>query len=303
MDLRSIEYFVRIAELGSLTRAASRLNIAQPALSRHVQRLEDELGVPLFTRAKRGVRLTEAGRLLYENSTRILRDIERTRDEVKTLAAAPSGKVVLGILPTLGPVLVPDLIARTRNDLPRLTLKVMEGFSVSLQEWLLAGHLDLAVINDPLPSRVLSCVPLASEEMVLVTAPGARDRDRPLSAAELAETSLIMTDGLRVICERLLAPHGIALRVETEMNAIETIRLMARKGLGATIMPYAVVKPECDAGVIAAHRLVVGGLRRNLVIATPAMRHLSSGSQAVIELLREQIVAVEQAGGLALDPR
>src|SRR6185437_11564849 len=83
MELRSLHYFVRIAELGSITRAAAHLHLAQPALTRHVQRLEEELGVALFTRANRGVRLTEAGQKLLDSATRILRDVERTGDEIR----------------------------------------------------------------------------------------------------------------------------------------------------------------------------------------------------------------------------
>ena len=109
MELRSLHYFVRVAELGSITRAAAHLHLAQPALTRHVQRLEEELGVALFTRANRGVRLTEAGEKLLDSAVRILRDIERTGDEIRTQDAHPSGRIILGITPTLCPVLVPEL--------------------------------------------------------------------------------------------------------------------------------------------------------------------------------------------------
>src|SRR3954454_24298678 len=118
MELRSLAYFVRVAELGSITRAASHLHLAQPALTRHVQRLEEELGVALFTRANRGVRLTEAGQKLLDGATRILRDVERTGDEIRAHDAHPSGKIVLGVTPTLCPVLMPELFARMRRDYP-----------------------------------------------------------------------------------------------------------------------------------------------------------------------------------------
>ena len=119
MELRSLHYFVRVAELGSITRAAAHLHLAQPALTRHVQRLEEELGVALFTRANRGVRLTEAGEKLLDSATRILRDIERTGDEIRAQDAHPSGRIILGITPTLCPILVPELFARMRRDFPR----------------------------------------------------------------------------------------------------------------------------------------------------------------------------------------
>src|SRR5581483_11772453 len=113
---------VRVAELGSITRAASHLHLAQPALTRHVQRLEEELGVALFTRANRGVRLTEAGEKLLDSATRILREVERTGDEIRAQDAHPSGRIILGITPTLCPVLVPELFHRIRAEYPRVDL-------------------------------------------------------------------------------------------------------------------------------------------------------------------------------------
>src|SRR5882762_2530282 len=127
MELRSLGYFVRIAELGSITRAAAHLRLAQPALTRHVQRLEEELGVALFTRANRGVRLTEAGQKLLESAERILRDVERTGDEIRAHKAHPSGKIVLAVTPTLCPVVVPELFARMTQQYPMVELKVVHA--------------------------------------------------------------------------------------------------------------------------------------------------------------------------------
>src|SRR5579864_4608031 len=123
MELRSLGYFVRIAELGSITRAAAHLHVAQPALTRHVQRLEDELAVRLFTRANRGVKLTEAGQRLYDSACCILRDVERAGDEIRAHTAHPSGKIVLAVTPTLCPVVVPELFARMRRQYPMIELK------------------------------------------------------------------------------------------------------------------------------------------------------------------------------------
>ena len=174
MELRSLNYFVRIAELGSITRAAAHLHVAQPALTRQVQRLEDELNVALFTRANRGVRLTEAGQKLLEGATRILRDIERTGDEIRAQDAHPSGKIVLGVVHTLCPVLVPDLFARVRRDYPMIELKVMHASLVRLEEFVLDGQVDLALLSELSRSRLIVSTRLAYEEMVLVTRPGVR---------------------------------------------------------------------------------------------------------------------------------
>src|SRR5205823_5076622 len=132
MELRSLHYFVRIAELGSITRAAAHLHVAQPALTRHVQRLEQELNVALFTRANRGVRLTEAGQKLLDGAARILRDLERTGDEIRAQDAHPSGKIILGITPTLCPVLVPELFGRMQRDYPAMDA-LLAGLGIELK--------------------------------------------------------------------------------------------------------------------------------------------------------------------------
>src|SRR3954469_3193390 len=174
MELRGLFYFVRIAELGSMTSAASHLRVAQPALTRQVQRLEDELGVALFTRVNRGVRLTEAGEKLRESASRILRDVERTGDEIRAHDAHPSGKIVLGVTPTMCPVLVPELFAWMRLHYPMIDLKVAHAGMVRLEEMLMDGRVDLALMSELSRNRLIVSSALAEEEMVLVTRPGAR---------------------------------------------------------------------------------------------------------------------------------
>ena len=174
MELRSLHYFVRIAELGSITRASAHLQIAQPALTRHIQRLEDELDAALFTRANRGVKLTEAGQKLLDSAQRILRDIERAGDEIRAHKAHPSGKIILGVTPPLCPVVVPELFAHMREHYPLVELKVVHAGSARLEEFIVAGLVDLALMAEISRSRLIALTRLAEEEMVLVTRPGAR---------------------------------------------------------------------------------------------------------------------------------
>ena len=254
MELRSLHYFVRIAELGSITRASAHLQIAQPALTRHIQRLEDEVDAALFTRANRGVRLTEAGQKLLDSAQRILRDVERAGDEIRAHKAHPSGKIILGVSPTLCPVVVPELFARMRGDYPLIELKVVHAGTVRLEEFIVAGLVDLALMAEISRSRLIASTRLAEEEMVLVTRPGARPSG-VVSAEELNRTPLILGDGLRAALEVLLAGRGIALQVDTELNDHETIRLMVQQGVGASILPHSSVCRECARGVAQAHRI------------------------------------------------
>src|SRR5580693_4823544 len=299
MELRSLHYFVRIAELGSITRAASHLHVAQPALTRHVQRLEEELDVVLFTRANRGVRLTEAGQKLLEGAARILRDIERTGDEIRAQDAHPSGKIILGITPTLCPVLVPDLFARMRRDYPMIELKVIHAGMVRLEEFVIDGRVDIALLSELSRSRLVVSTRLAEEEMVLVTRPGARPSG-VVEADELRATPLILGDGLRAAMDALLAGLGIELTVDTELNDHETIRLMVQQGAGAAVLPLSSVSKECARGLLAAHRITETGIYRTLALGVRAGRNASPAREAAARTLRAMIDEMDDEGRLAV---
>jgi LysR family nitrogen assimilation transcriptional regulator len=299
MELRSLHYFVRIAELGSITRAAAHLHVAQPALTRHVQRLEDELNVALFTRANRGVRLTEAGQKLLDGATRILRDIERTGDEIRAQDAHPSGKIVLGITPTLCPVLVPDLFARMRRDYPMIELKVMHAGMVRLEEFVIDGRVDIALLSELSRSRLVQSTRLAEEEMVLVTRPGAR-APGIVGGDELRRTPLILGDGLRAAMDGLLAGHEIELNVQTELNDHETIRLMVAQGAGAAVLPLSSVSRETARGPLEAHRITETGVFRTLALGVRASRNASLAREAIARTIRAMVEEMADDGRLTL---
>jgi LysR family nitrogen assimilation transcriptional regulator len=299
MELRSLHYFVRIAELGSITRAAAHLHVAQPALTRHIQRLEDELAVVLFTRANRGVRLTEAGQKLLDGASRILRDIERTGDEIRAQDAHPSGKIVLGITPTLCPVLVPGLFARMRRDYRMIELKVMHAGMVRLEEFIIDGRADIALLSELSRNRLISSTRLGAEEMVLVTRPGARPPG-PVGAAELRRTPLILGDGLRAAMDALLAGLGIELRVEIEINDHETMLLMVQQGVGASILPYSSVTKDSLRGLLEAHRITADGIFRTLALGVRASRSASQAREAVARTIAEAVAELDADGRLSL---
>jgi LysR family nitrogen assimilation transcriptional regulator len=299
MELRSLHYFVRIAELGSITRASAHLQIAQPALTRHVQRLEEELDTSLFTRANRGVRLTETGQKLLESAQRILRDVERAGDEIRAHKAHPSGKIILGVTPTQCPVVVPEVFARMRRCYPKVELKVVHAGMVRLEEFVIDGRVDIALLSEMSKSRLIVSTRLAEEEMVLVTKPGARPRE-VVSPHELSRTPLILGDGLRAAMETLLAGLGVELQVETELNDHETIRLMVQQGVGASILPHSSVYRECARGLAEAHRITHGGVFRTLALGVAGSRGASAARQAVAEIVTQVLRDIEAEGRLRL---
>jgi len=201
---------------------------------------------------------------------------------------------------TLCPVVVPELFARMRRHYPMIELKVVHAGMVRLEEFIVDGRVDLALLSEMSKSRLILSTRLAEEEMVLVTRPGARPQEI-VSPDELSRTPLILGDGLRAAMETLLAGCGVELEVETELNDHETIRLMVQQGVGASILPHSSVCRECVRGLAEAHRITVNGVFRTLALGVAANRGASSAREAVAEVVAQVLEDIETEGRLRLD--
>lgn len=290
MDLRSIRYFVQIAELGSITRASEHLGIAQPALSRHVKSVEDELGTQLLVRLPRGVRLTSAGLQFLEHGRRIVRELGRAHEELRTSSEVPRGRVTLGLSPTTGPMLLPGVLERVRRQCPQVALKVVEGFSTQLYDGLLTGRVDLAVLTSPAASRALRLLPLLSEPIVVLAPPQLRGSRRFYTLPELSKTPVVTTEAIRTIVDEQLARYGARLNVEAEVDAVEAIRRLLLRGIGPAVMPLSTFHDDIRDGRIAAFQIADANVHRMLMLGLQAERKLPA---AVEELT--QIVAAEMS--------
>ena len=296
MELRSIQYFLQIADEGSITRTARKIGVAQPALTRHVQQLEAELGTQLLLRLPRGVRLTTAGRDFLEHARRIVLEVARAKEHVHGTDATPSGRVVFGTSPTLAPLMLPGCIARARQQCPMIALQVMEGFSPQLLDALLTGRLDVAVMTNPPRSRALSLTPLISEPLVVLSPPGERGTARPLSLAELSRTPVIVTVGMRTVIEEQLASFGAQLRVEATVDSVEAIRRLVLAGIGTTLMPVSAFHAEIAAGSVVACTIEGANLHRILVLARPIAPTRSAAIDEIERIVRAEMTELLDAG-------
>jgi LysR family transcriptional regulator, nitrogen assimilation regulatory protein len=295
MELRSLQYFVQAADEGSITRAAEKLGIAQPALTRHLKRLESELGTQLLMRLPRGVRLTTSGREFLEHARRIGQEVARARTLVQAGAKTARGRVAMGTSPTLAPLLLPGCIARARLQCPAVSLRVSEGFSPQLLDALLTGRLDLAVTTNPARSSALALTPLISEPLVVVAPPGPRGTRPAYSLAELAKTPLILSLGIRALLEQQLA--GVAvLRVEAEVDSIEAIRRLLLSGVGVSVMPVSAFHAEVSARRLAAYAVEDASLHRILVLARPVAEVRSAAIDEIERIVRAEMNDLAQAG-------
>lgn len=296
MELRSIQYFVQIADEGSITRTAGKLGVAQPALTRHVKQLEAELGTQLLMRLPRGVRLTASGRDFLEHARRIILEVSRAKEHVRGNAKIPRGRVVIGTSPTLAPLLLPGCITRARQQCPTVTLKVMEGFSPQLLDALLTGRLDLAIMTNPPRSPALLLTPLISEPLLVISPPAARGTARPLSLVELSRTPMVITVGMRNVIDEQLAGFGSALKVEAEIDSVEAIRRMLLAGSGTTLMPVSAFHAEISSGALIASPVADANLHRILVLARPVAELGSAAIDEIEHIVRTEMSALLEAG-------
>lgn len=285
MDLRSIRYFVQIADLGSITRAAQHLGIAQPALSRHLRSLEEELGTELLVRLPRGVRLTGAGRQFVDHCRRIMRELGRAQDELRSTTDMPQGRVVLGLSPTIAPLVLPGIVERVKRQCPQISLKVVEGFSIQLYDALLAGRVDLGLLTSPAPSRALKLTPLISEPIVVLAVPEARGTRRFYTLPELAKTPVITTEAIRSIVDDQVRRYGARLNIEAEIDAVEAIRRLLLRGIGPAVMPVSTFNEDIQAGTIAAFPIADANVQRILMVGQPAERKPSAASEEIAHIL------------------
>ncbi len=300
MDLRGIRYFVQIAELGSMTRAAQHLRVAQPALSRHVRALEQELGVALMVRLPRGVRLTTAGRQFLDHCQRILRELGRAQDALRSGGATGQGRVILGVSPTTGPLLLPGVVERMRRQCPQISLKVVEGFSNQLYDWLLTGRADLAILTNPVSTRVIQVTPLCSEPIVVFVRPRARGARRFLTAADFARTPVVSTEAIRIIADEQLQRHDIRVSVEAEIDAVEAIRRLVLRGTSMALMPVSTFHDDLASRRLAAWPVVDANIHRILTLAQPAERRPSAAIDEVAQIVAAEVRTLGDGGVFSL---
>jgi len=294
MDIRELRSFVKVAQCGGFSRAARELFIAQPALSRQIAKLEEQLQVELFIRHGRGVELTAAGSRLLERAVVMLRYMEETNDHVRNSAEEERGYLAIGLPPAIGTVVGPQLIRRFRERWPKASFHALEGLSTSLQEWLMDGRIQVAVVyNQPLV-EAFDVRPLFSERMILVGPPG--ESSRSVRMTGLAEFPLILP-GLphsnRRLVEQVAAQNGFRLNIAFEVDSVSLTKRLVSEGLGYSILAHAAVQEDISRGTLVGHTIDRPGIRSTVSLTTLRDRRSSrlalSWEKILLETLEELV--------------
>lgn len=298
MDLKQLEYFVRVAELGSFTRAAQLLQIAQPALSRQVRLLEVELRQNLLLRNGRGALPTEAGKLMLEHGRGILHQVERAKEELGRARGGLSGRVAVGMPTSVAKALAVAITREFRARMPQATIAISEGLSVAMQEALLHGRLDIALLYNAMPTPELELTQLLEESLFLVQPADKKSASKIGSTAvkkpsakifplaELAALPLVIPtrpNAIRNLVETQLGKLGLKPSIALEIDGVAAILELVADGAGSAVLPQSAVISASAMQRFEVRQ--IAGLRSRLSLATSALRPITLTQRAMQELI------------------
>ncbi len=304
MEFDQLKAFLTVAEAGTFSRAAIRLATTQPILSRKVRLLEEELGVDLFHRTGRGVVLSEAGKLLEQYARGMLDTAASATRAIQALGASPVGHVTIGMPSSIATVLSVQLVQGFRHAFPDVSLKVMEGYSGHVLDWLTAGRLDVAVLYDSpsLHGNTLRTDPILRDELFLIGSPRdpARLGSGPVRARRLAEIPMVLPSrphGIRVLVDDAITRAGGRTgNVQMEIDAMHSMLALAESGAGYTVLSYSCVRDLVLSRRLQIWRIVEPTITRSLVITHATQRPSTRPSRALTRMFKEMIEAHVREG-------
>jgi LysR family nitrogen assimilation transcriptional regulator len=297
MDLKQLEYFVHVAEFGSFTLSSRFLRVAQPALSRQVRALEVELRQTLFTRTGRGVTLTEPGKRLLEHARGILQQVERARLDLEQRRGAVSGRLVIGLPPSVSRTLTAPLVRAFRERFPNASFGIVEGLSDHLMEWLAVGRVDFALVYSSTASAAVELQALRDEQMYLVGARPQKHGERligpAVGLAEVARAELVIParpHSIRMLLDSALADAGLKAHVALEIESVPTILdLVQHDGFHAVLTLNAIRRSGSETAFYV-RPIGTPRLKATLRLATSVQRPRGPLMEQAVALVKELVV-------------
>jgi LysR family nitrogen assimilation transcriptional regulator len=279
MDLRQLRYFVAVAERGGFGAAASALNVAQSALSRHIKQLEHELGGALLERGARGVTVTEAGNVLLARGRWLLGAVDDVKAEVRTENREPSGTVRVGAPSSLADILYAPLAKIVVERFPRVRLEMSEGLTEAMCDRLLRAELDIGIVTMPQPNDHLDYETLVIEQVFLIGPP----RDPLLQKGKLTRRDFNALPAAVLPLSR--NPFPLEVPSSLRVDGATPMKRIAASGLGYGLLPFSGIHQEVTAGSLSA--ALVPWLRADRVMALPRGRPVSRATREVVAALKE----------------
>lgn len=294
MDLRQLRYFIAIASAESLSRASVTVGITQSALTRQLQLLEEELGLPLLRRTGHGVTLTDAGQRFLDSAIDIVNRADAAVSDMQALRRTTAGSVVLGIPPMLAESLLVPLVTRFKRDFPEVSLRVRDAISGYILEWLIAGQVDVAVVYNAPKRAKLALETLISDELMLVGAAGhgAVQTDAPIDLAEALKLPLVLPSplhGLRDVIDSAAALIAVQPNILLEIEGVHSLIRFAEEGYAYTFLPFGSVSYHVAHGLLGVRPIVNPSVPSVLSVAMSTKRPATQAMKQLFRYIREDV--------------
>jgi LysR family transcriptional regulator, nitrogen assimilation regulatory protein len=294
MDIKKLDYFVHVAELGSFTKAALQLSIAQSALSHSVRHLELELKRTLLFRNGRGVTPTDAGRRLLAHARGILMQVRRARDELAETKDAMVGHVIIGLPPTVARHITVPLVKSFRNSFPKGTVAVVEALSASVMERIMEGRVDIGLVYNPAPLPSVEIRPLHEQQLFLISSKGAGKHrsSKSVQLRELPRYPLILTSRMnanRMLIDAQLAQLGLKPQIEFEIDGIASVLDLVHEGYGHAVLPLSSLTGHTFERSFTVRPVVRPKLKIPLSLVTSAQRPITPLARETLLLTQKTV--------------
>ncbi len=302
MDMRQLKYFLKVADLGSISKASDYLHVAQSAVSMQIAGLEQELGSPLFLRRSTGVELTEPGRLLYRHARLILRQVQIAHEDVAKASVEPAGTVTLGLPSAVVEIVGLAMIQACKEKLPMVRLQIIEGLSVLLGEFTLSGRLDISILFIEHAQRGLEILPILDEELFYVCSPRSKfalEGRKSITLSEALQTPIVAPatgNSMRAVVDAVCAAQALVFEPVAEIDSLQLVKACVMRDMAATFLPSSVIVKEEAADDLYVVKVRAENFTRPLSICTSTLNAASSASEAVYQMLKNVTTDLVRSG-------
>jgi LysR family nitrogen assimilation transcriptional regulator len=296
MEFRQIHYFISLFEEGTVTRAAHRLNIVQPALSMQIAKLEEQIGQQLFERTKQGMVPTALARQMYRLFLPIMREFTNAQAQLLNSDGAIRGHVSIGLIASITEGVLAETLGVFSKKYPDVSVKVADGYTNTLIDWVAGGQLDAAMVNKPRRPLALDVEHIMDEEMVLITSAALPAPLPPqLTLRQLCSLNLSLVlptrgHGLRATIDSFAQSEDVELAPKFEIDSlVTTVKLVEQTEL-ATIVPRVAVHRQLSAGSLRSHTIVSPRLVRRVVSISHPRRPLNPATKLFVAMLAQNML-------------
>ncbi|WP_439381504.1 LysR family transcriptional regulator [Amycolatopsis lexingtonensis] len=287
MELKQLLALVTVGDTGSVTKAARLLHVVQPAVSRYIRALEDEVGVPLFERSRQGMTLTPAGEVLAERARRALLELDRARAEIRPDREHVRGIVTIGLLESTVELVAAPLVEALGRRHPGIEVRILSAFSGHLRQWLDDGEVDMSLLYNVNSTPSIAVTPLLREALWAIAPPGAELGREALTWDRVCENRLILPvagHGLRTLVDEAL---GTAPTIVCQTNSMPVQKRLVAAGTGWSVLPAAGVAEDVAAGRLRGGPIVDPAISRTIVLALPRAGRIPPAAEvAATEIVR-----------------